>query len=426
MIDSADMMIEEDGFESDYLSLAVAPAPESVFQPQDARHSSAQFVGANRVLIVDDDPQIQRLLSQVARRVGYETIAADTIDSALESIQGGAALVLLDLQLDGCDGLGLIDRLSLSHPGTPIVLMSGCDPRLLTMAENACKEHDCTIAGVLSKPFEMSALATILKRYRRDTAETARQRLEQAMRAGAIVPHYQPIVDLQTGILAGAEALVRWEHPELGLLSPANIIPQAEENGLMPDLTFLMLEQAIRDWGNLPADYRNLNVAVNVSPSVLADDHLVVKVVELLKAYDLPPERLTLEITESASLLEVPKVRTALCRLRLLGVELSLDDFGTGYSSLLALRDLPFNKVKLDRAFVTYADAQPEQLAIATSVTRLVHDLNLKLVGEGIESQQCFDLSRQIGMDYGQGFLIARPIAYNDFRKYAGMQPSMN
>jgi EAL domain-containing protein (putative c-di-GMP-specific phosphodiesterase class I) len=194
----------------------------------------------------------------------------------------------------------------------------------------------------------------------------------------------------------------------------------------MPDLTFLMLEQAIRDWGDLPPDYRNLNVAVNVSPSVLADDHLVVKIVELLRASDLPPERLTLEITESASLLEVPKVRTALCRLRLLGVELSLDDFGTGYSSLLALRDLPFNKVKLDRAFVTHADAQPEQLAIATSVTRLVHDLNLKLVGEGIESQQCFDLSRQIGMDYGQGFLIARPIGYNDFRQYAGMRPAMN
>lgn len=426
MMTSADVMLDEDGFESDYLALAVSPSDQPSFHLQEGRQGSAHFPGANRVLIVDDDPQIQRLLAQVARRVGYESVAADTIDTALESISGGAALVLLDLQLDGCDGLGLIDRLSVSHPGTPIVLMSGCDPRLLTMAENACKEHDCTIAGVLSKPFEMSALATILKRYRRDTAETSRQRLEQAMRTGAIVPHYQPIIDLQTGILAGAEALVRWEHPELGLLSPANIVPQAEENGLMPDLTFLMLEQAIRDWSNLPADYRNLNVAVNVSPSVLADDHLVVKIVELLRASELPPERLTLEITESACLLEVPKVRTALCRLRLLGVELSLDDFGTGYSSLLALRDLPFNKVKLDRAFVTHADAQPEQLAIATSVTRLVHDLNLKLVGEGIESQQCFDLSRQIGMDYGQGFLIARPIGYNEFRKYAGMRPAMN
>lgn len=426
MMSSVDMMIDDDSFESDYLTLAVAPSPEPPFQAAEVRSSSAQFVAQNRVLIVDDDPQIQRLLAQVARRVGYETVAAGTIEGALESIGDGAALILLDLQLDGCDGLGLIEQLSASHHGTPIVLMSGCDPRLLTMAEQACKEHDCTIAGVLSKPFELSELAKILNRYRRDTAATARQRLEQAMKNGAIIPHYQPIMDLQTGILAGAEALVRWEHPELGLLSPANVIPQAEENGLMPELTHLMLEQSIRDWGKLPGDYRNLSVAVNVSPSVLLDDHLTVKIMELLKSAGLPPDRLTIEITESSSLQDIPKVRTALCRLRLLGVDLSLDDFGTGYSSLLALRDLPFNKVKLDRAFVTYADSQPEQLTIATSVCCLAHDLNLRIVAEGIESQQCFDLFRQIGMDYGQGYLLSKAISYEDFREYVGMPISIN
>ncbi len=373
----------------------------------------------NRVLVVDDDPQVLSLLDKVVRRMGFESRTVNSLDAVDSGATAGAALMLLDLHVGGDHALSLIQQLSMAGISVPVVLMSGYGNRMLNMVREACAEQNFTVAGILSKPFEMSALETILGHFRWRKAAPHMSALGDSIESGEVLPFYQPVFDMRTGKLSGAEALVRWMHPEQGLMLPSDIIPEAEVQGLMPALTYRVLDQALRDWSTLADGASHFNISVNVTPDMVARADFVPKVVDLLAEHRVPPRRLTLEITESLSALDVPQICTALCRLRSVGVNLALDDFGTGYSSLVALRDLPFNKIKLDRSFVTHAESRPEERMIMASVTRLARDFGLESVAEGIETQGCYELVREFGMDFGQGYLMAEPMPRDDFTNRA-------
>jgi EAL domain-containing protein (putative c-di-GMP-specific phosphodiesterase class I) len=372
--------------------------------------------GCNRVLVVDDDPQVLSLLDKVVRRMGFESRTVNSLDAVDSGATAGAALMLLDLHVGGDHALSLIQQLSLAGISIPVVLMSGYGNRMLNTVREACAEQNCTVAGVLSKPFEMSALETILAHFRWRKAAPHMSTLAESIESGEVVPFYQPVYDMRTGRLSGAEALVRWMHPEQGMMLPSDIIPEAEVQGLMPALTYRVLDQALRDWKSLSNGANYFGMSVNVTADMITRADFVPKVMDLLAEHGVPPRRLTLEVTEALSALDVPQICTALCRLRSAGINLALDDFGTGYSSLVALRDLPFNKIKLDRSFVTHAETRPEERMIMASVTRLARDFGLESVAEGIETQGCYDLVREFGMDFGQGYLMAEPMPRDDFK----------
>ncbi len=377
---------------------------------------------ANRVLVVDDDPQVLSLLDKVIRRMGFEARMVNSLDAIDEAAASGAGLMLLDLHVGGDHALSLIRQLSLAGITIPIVLMSGYGARMLNTVRDACVEQNCTVAGILSKPFEMSALESILAHFRWRKAAPQMGCLREAIGQGEVVPFYQPVVDMRTGKVAGAEALVRWMHPEHGVMLPSDIIPEAEVQGLMPLLTYRVIDQALRDWGTLSNRDEGFDISVNVTADMVIRPEFVSKVTGLLAQHSVPARRLTLEITESLSALQVPQICTALCRLRSAGINLALDDFGTGYSSLVALRDLPFNRIKLDRSFVTHAESRPGERMIMASVTRLARDFGLDSVAEGIETRGCYDLVREFGMDYGQGYLMAEPVPRDVFRSRALLQ----
>jgi EAL domain-containing protein (putative c-di-GMP-specific phosphodiesterase class I) len=367
-------------------------------------------------MIVDDDPQVLSLLSRMIRRMGFEAITANSIEAIDNRALSGMALMLLDVHIGGDHVLSLIDQLALAGTGIPVVLMSGYGNGVLNAVRETCTELNCTVAGILPKPFEMSMLESILSPFRRRKVAEQYDSLGDAIASGEVIPFYQPMVDMRTGKLSGAEALVRWLHPEQGILLPVDVIPEAEERGLMPALTFRMLDHALRDWRTLAGGDNGFNISVNVGPDVITCSDFVPRVVDLLAEHGVAPRRLTLEITEALSSLDVPQICTALCRLRSAGINLALDDFGTGYSSLVALRDLPFNKIKLDKSFVTNAESRPEECMIMASVTRLARDFGLESMAEGIETQGCYDLVREFGMDYGQGNLFAEPVLCSEFR----------
>ena len=378
--------------------------------------------GANRVLVVDDDPLVLSLLDKVIRRMGFESRTINSLDAVDKAATAGAGLLLLDLHVGGDHALSLIQQLSLAGITIPVVLMSGYGARMLNTVREACAEHNCTVAGILSKPFEMSALETILSHFRWRKASPQMGCLREALDNGEVAPFYQPVVDMHTGRVTGAEALVRWLHPEHGVMMPADIIPEAEVQGLMPLLSYRVIDRALRDWSTLSNGAANFTISVNVTADMVTRPEFVSKVNELLTLHHVPARRLTLEITESLSALHVPQICTALCRLRSAGINLALDDFGTGYSSLVALRDLPFNKIKLDRSFVTHAESRPGERMIMASVTRLARDFGLESVAEGIETQGCYELVREFGMDYGQGYLMAEPVPREVFRSRALLQ----
>lgn len=234
--------------------------------------------------------------------------------------------------------------------------------------------------------------------------------LADAMAAGQLVVHYQPQVHLGTGRVTGAEALVRWRHPTRGLLSPATFVPAAERTGLMRLLTLVVLEQAIAQGAAWAADDRDLTVAVNLSARSLVDPRLVDDVRMVLATHGFPANRLELEITETAAMIDPAFSASVLDGLAALGVTLAVDDYGTGYGSLAYLQRVPVSRLKIDRSFVTALTSDAVSAAIVRSTIELAHELGLGVVAEGVEDEAVLDALRSMGCDVAQGFGLGRPV----------------
>lgn len=230
--------------------------------------------------------------------------------------------------------------------------------------------------------------------------------LRQALTLNQIRLIFQPQVDLQTRAIVGAETLMRWEHPELGLVSPVEFIPLAEETGLIVELGRWILEESMRQAAQWPSP---ITLAVNVSPIQFQHDDIVAAVRTALQTSGLPPHRLELEITESSRVTDPKRVHDVMWSLRRLGVRLSIDDFGTGYSSLSYFRDLPFDTVKIDQSFVRDRTS-PEDQALLAAIVELAHKMDKHTVAEGIEDEVSAGLLQRLGCTYGQGYHFSRPV----------------
>ncbi len=242
--------------------------------------------------------------------------------------------------------------------------------------------------------------------------------LRAAIERGELVLHYQPKVDLGSGVVPGVEALVRWQHPTRGLLYPDAFLPLVERGGLMPAMTTALLARAVEQAAAWRSAGRTLSVAVNLSASSLIDEELPDRVAALLSAGGVPPEALQLEITEDIVMANRRRARGILTRLRHLGVHISLDDFGTGYSSLSYLRDLPVDEIKLDRTFVGPMSSDPRATALVASTIALAHGLGLRMVAEGVETEAVLAELTALGCDQAQGYLLSRPVPAADLERW--------
>jgi EAL domain-containing protein (putative c-di-GMP-specific phosphodiesterase class I) len=233
--------------------------------------------------------------------------------------------------------------------------------------------------------------------------------LRRALALGALRIDYQPLVAASGNGVAGFEALVRWERPGHGLVSPADFIPVAEDNGLIVPIGEWVLHTACREAMTWPGAMR---VAVNLSPRQLEDgDRLVITVARALAESGLPAERLELEVTESALSQAGDAGLRQLHRLRAIGVRISIDDFGTGHSSLSRLLDFPFDCIKVDRSFVAGLGQDDKAGALVRSIANLARSLNVTAVAEGVETPEQALLARHDGFTQLQGYLISRPMA---------------
>jgi len=241
---------------------------------------------------------------------------------------------------------------------------------------------------------------------------TLESELRHAVERGEIVPYFQPIVDLQTGHIAGFESLLRWRHPERGLISPGDFIPAAEESGLILDLGRHALKASCRQMAEWVAKLGHRapgHVSVNLSGRQLDDHTLVADIEATLRETGLDGSRLKLEVTESMILGNPEQTASILMDMKRLGVALSIDDFGTGYSSLSYLHRFPFDTIKIDKSFVTAMETRVENREIVRTITVLGHNLGMDLIAEGVERQETVQTLRSLGCEYGQGFLFARP-----------------
>jgi predicted signal transduction protein with EAL and GGDEF domain len=242
--------------------------------------------------------------------------------------------------------------------------------------------------------------------------------LREALEGHELDVCFQPKVEVATGLVRGAEALVRWNHPRLGRVRPSEFIAVAEHTGDIRNLTMVVMRRALaecRSWRDQGLD---MSVAVNLSARNLLDLHLVDDVATLTEHMGVPPSALTLELTESMVMSESQRSVTVLEGLAELGVCLSCDDFGTGYSSLAHLRRLPIGEIKIDRSFIASMTVDENDRAIARSVLALGHDLGLTTVAEGVESRDGWELLSELGCDLAQGFLVCPPLTASQFDQW--------
>jgi EAL domain-containing protein (putative c-di-GMP-specific phosphodiesterase class I) len=234
--------------------------------------------------------------------------------------------------------------------------------------------------------------------------------LDRAIEQDELVLHYQPKVDLLTGDVIGVEALVRWAHPRLGLVLPGEFLALAEQTELMQPLTAHVLADALRQCAQWQHCGLELTVAVNVCARDLQDPQFPDTVRSLVAANGVDPSMLEIELTESALLADRARAASALETLRAVGVTFAIDDFGTGYSSLANLRELPVDRIKIDRSFVsTMADRPADQIIVASTI-ELTHRLGLTSIAEGVEDAHILGQLTEFGCDVAQGYWIARPI----------------
>lgn len=376
-----------------------------------------------QTLLIDDDPFALWWLAKQLEQCGHASVTS--CESATEAIAllethfETITLVFCDLQMPDVDGVQFVRHLARIGYRGDLVLVSGEEARILHTVERLAQAHQIRILGTLTKPVAPVQLQQVLdktlslsqaRRVRPAGHSYTPQELERAIANGELVNHYQPKVSLASGALVGVEALVRWHHPQDGLVLPDQFIGMAEDLGLIDALTHSVLAMAldqVRRWQE--ADLA-LQMAVNISMDNLAVLDFPDVVAQMAQQAGVSLTTLVLEVTESRLMRDLRAPLDILTRMRLKRITLSIDDFGTGHSSLAQLRDIPFDELKLDRTFVNGADKDPSLRAIVEATLAMAHQLGMKVVAEGVEDQADWDFLRALGCDVAQGYFITRPM----------------
>jgi EAL domain-containing protein (putative c-di-GMP-specific phosphodiesterase class I) len=244
--------------------------------------------------------------------------------------------------------------------------------------------------------------------------------LRGGLERGEFVVYYQPIIELSSNKITSLEALVRWLSPDKGIIPPGNFIPVAEENGLIIPLGNFILHSAcdqIQKWQNAFGDAKYPTVCLNISVKQLNDPKNVDEIIQIFESYNLSPGSLKLEVTESIIMDNSKYIIKQLYKLREKGFELSIDDFGTGYSSLRYLHTFPFNYLKIDRSFISRVNFDEKTLKLVESIIHIAHDMGMKAVAEGIETENELEILRELKCDFGQGFYFSKPVPASDITR---------
>jgi EAL domain-containing protein (putative c-di-GMP-specific phosphodiesterase class I) len=367
----------------------------------------------NRLLVVDDQPDILDFVGQVAEALGFEVRLANNAAEFRDALLDfKPTLMILDLQMPQTDGVELIRELGQTGTRAAILISSGMDQRVLVSAEQLGVAHGLKMAGILQKPIMLADLEAVLMQHVQTPRVATEEELRRAIDRAQLLVHYQPKCKLSDGRwrVVGVEALIRWQHPDAGIIYPDAFIPLAESTGLIAALTDFVLQEGIRQLGLWRAQGIDLDLAINLSPRLVRELDFPDRLAELMQAHALDNSRLTLEITETAALEDPARTRDILTRLRVKNFGLSLDDFGTGYSSLTQLYRMPFNELKVDKSLGLELHQSREARTIVRSLVELAHNLGLKVCTEGVETAAALQFLEVAGSDYAQGYYLGRPM----------------
>ena len=371
------------------------------------------------LLILDQDIDHAGKLKTIAHEQGFEAAVATNIDDFRCKRNDQTRIIILDLEIDSSDGIEVIRELAAADCQASVIIIGDSDRRILNAAERLARARGLKVAGMLPKPVNRVGLLRLLDRavaglrgYRSELVkiQLGKEELRKCMENGGIEVQYQPKIDVRTLEFVAVETLVRMKHPEHGVLEPASFLLQIEESGLIKRMTQEVARQAIGQSADWAKQGLHLQLAINVSPLLLTDLNLPEIFLDLTDEFGLDRDDVVLEITESWANQDDIAALDILTRLRMKGFHLAIDDFGTGYSTMAQLNELPYSEMKLDQTFIRNCVRDAEARAIVESSIELGHKLGMKVVAEGIEKQEDWDLISDLRCDEGQGYFIARPM----------------
>ncbi|HEY9760951.1 MAG TPA: EAL domain-containing response regulator [Trichocoleus sp.] len=388
------------------------------------------------ILVIEDEAPIREIIYEMLEEANFEVIAAENGRQGLGlAHEQKPDLILCDIMMPGLDGYEVLTHLrqNLTTALTPFIFLSARSDRPDIRQGMALGADD-----YLTKPFTQQELLDAVhvrlnkqhvihnlytpleapQLFTKDlTIEEKELRL--ALEREEFQLYYQPQINLQTGALFGAEALLRWQSPERGMVSPAEFIPLAEATGFIIPLGEWVLQIAchqIKSW--LEAGLSPLLLSVNLSSAQFNQTNLTSYITQVLQETQVPPHLLGIELTESLLVKDVEETIQRLKELRQLDIHVSIDDFGTGYASLGYLQHFPFDVLKIDRCFVSNIEANKTNAAITTAVIHMAHDLNLSVIAEGVETVAERDFLTAHHCNAMQGFLISPPLPAEAFNRF--------
>ena len=386
----------------------------------------SQMAHNDKILsVVDDELNVAHLVADIANDSGYVTEIFTRSTDFRQNHVRNADVIVLDLFMPNCDGVELLRYLAQSDYLGAIILMSGGDSGILESTRELALNQGLSVLGILQKPFKTSQLKDILEHRAcvnrakpSSKLVISRDELSQALLNRQLSLFYQPQVNLKNNKPKGVEALIRWQHPSYGMVSPDKFIPLAEQSGLIDLLTQYVIEQALTDMNQFRRLKKDLTMSINVSPKNLKDLSLPEKIISAMNELHLPPDKLIVEVTETAVCEDANMFMDILTRLRIKNINLAIDDFGTGYSSLLQMIKAPFNELKIDQYFIRQMLEQHECMSVVSMSLMLARELKMTSMAEGVENESIYKKLASIGCDCAQGYWIAKPMPFEQLLEW--------
>lgn len=389
-----------------------------------------------RILLVEDQLHQSALIERMLLRVdGVSVVTAENGRNAMDVLLGNGPtvdLILTDLQMPEMDGVSLLRHLGSLPVPPPVILMSAEDPGILGAAGSVAKALDLDLIGVVEKPITSIALLPLLERTRSPRRVSVRKIFSPAetmgateiadlFENGAVTIHIQPKARISDRKVVGGEALVRMVEPNGALIAPNRFIPIVEADPeLSYTLTKLVTQKVVETLARWPGGGMPVPISVNLPVACLTSADSADQLIEQVITAGIDPSLVCWEVTETATISNFAVALEILTRLRLQRFSLSIDDYGTGHSSLDRLAAIPFTEVKLDRVFVSGCASNARQCKIIASTAQLARELGLHCIAEGAETEEEVVTLGDLGVEFVQGFVIARPMPVPDFLSFAG------
>ncbi|POZ64047.1 EAL domain-containing response regulator [Chromobacterium alticapitis] len=377
------------------------------------------------VMVVDDSATHRLLAVGILQDLGFPRVleAENGVDALakLETLDN-VDLVITDLNMPCMDGVRLLESIAATMKGKVqfVAVMSGVPRDVLDAVQGVVDASDLDLLEVFPKPLRREEVLRVLDACNPDwhlpslvnnKFTLTREEVSHALQMKQLVPYYQPKISLKDNALCGVEALVRWEHPHYGVLSPSLFVEYLEDGELAIRFFYHFLREVCAAMLRFLAIHPGLHASINLPVPLLNDPNLVDEMTTIVQSKGLPSQSIVLEVTETSLMSNLAPSLGTLARLRLNGFGLAMDDYGTGYSSMKQLSRSPFTELKIDREFVHDASGSPKKLAILTSAIAMCQKLQLSSVAEGVETEDDRQQLAALGCDVAQGYYYSRPLS---------------